>query len=587
MKRKWLSFFGAREGVGRNSFAFLVWHFFQRFFAGEIFSGEGDLRVGIGGIAALLALPGAILPLLLLPKYSSFLRWLTGVRHFDYSRASIPDKYTLLTLTMAITGIVAVLKWDSLFPDRLDYANLTQLPINTRRVFLAKFIALMLFAGLFILALNAASTFVFPYVVMGDQTRADLWARFMAAHAVATVAGSAFMFFSFLALAGILMTVLPYRRFRQISKIVQFVSVISLVMLLFSTPEIGALMANAAGNAHAFVRWLPTVWFLGLYQSISSARADVEFHALAARAIAGLVTAVGTSLLFYMASYGRFFRRIPEVVETDVNGPGRVREFAGNCLDYLAPQAAFDRACFHFAAKTLARSQRHALFLAGFAGLGVAVAIQDATTGWGETLHGAVRMPSATTLSAALAIVFFLLTGLVFVFGVPAELHANWVFQAISERKSGVAQRVARKLMSIFLVPVIIGAALVYSIFWGVWAGIAHTAFVLLASLLMVEVLLAGYRKIPFTCSYSSGKYNIGSVLAAYFIGFLFFSPGLASVERWALSLPSCIAFLALLALLAAAWIGIRSYGREMRGENEPLIFTDERECVVASMDLR
>ena len=237
-----------RESFHKNPFALLVWHFFYRLFAGEAFSSEDDLRMGIGGIAAILASPGVILPVLLLPKYSSLLRWARGVRQFDYNTASIPDKYMFVTFTMVVVGIVAALKWDSMFPDRLDYANLAPLPIGTRRVFGAKFIGLLLFAGLFISSVNCTSTILFPFEATGDQTRTVLWLRFVVAHAVATAAGGAFMFFAVLALAGLLMTVLPYRRFRQISTIVQFSVVTTLVMLLFLTPEIGSLVGRGGGS---------------------------------------------------------------------------------------------------------------------------------------------------------------------------------------------------------------------------------------------------------------------------------------------------------------------------------------------------
>src|SRR6266513_5839137 len=92
MKREWRAFSNLRASLRKNPFALLVWHFFYRLFAGEAFSSEDDLRMGIGGIAAILASPGVILPVLLLPKYSSLLRWARGVRQFDYNTASIPDK---------------------------------------------------------------------------------------------------------------------------------------------------------------------------------------------------------------------------------------------------------------------------------------------------------------------------------------------------------------------------------------------------------------------------------------------------------------------------------------------------------------
>jgi hypothetical protein len=539
--------------------------------------------MGIAGIVGILALPGAILPVLLLSKYSSLLRWMSGVRQFDYNTASIPDKYMFVTLTMVVVGIVSALKWDSMFLDRLDYANLAPLPIGTRCVFGAKFIGLLLFAGLFIFSLNSASTILFPLVATGDQTRTVLSLRFVAAHAVATTAGGAFMFFSFVALAGLLMTLLPYRRFRQISPIVQFAAVIALVILLFLTPEVGSAMERG-GSERTFMNWLPTVWFLGMYQTLSSAQAGANFNALTIRAIFGLSTAAGASLCFWIASYQRVFLRIPEVAEGAANGGGKLAQFKEDCLNALAPRQAYERACFRFAAKTLARSQRHALVLAGFTGLGTAIAIQDVTSRW--DVLGGPAVPMVALLAAPAAIIFFLLTGLVFVFGVPAELRANWLFQVVSERRCDVAQRVAKRLMLIFLAPLVPLVTAIYSAAWGARLGVEHAAFVLVTSWMLIEALLMGFRKIPFTCSYSSAKHNVGIALLVYFLAFLIFSPGLASVEHLALS-RGLFPFLILLAIFAAAAVGIRRYARELEIGEGSLLFADEREPIVPSMELR
>ena len=393
------------------------------------------------------------------------------------------------------------------------------------------------------------------------------------------------MFFSVLALAGLLMTLLPYRRFRQISPIAQFAAVITLVMLLFLTPEVGSLIESGGGSGRAFVNWLPTVWFLGLYQALSSAPASANFDALTIRAIFGLSTAAGAALCFWIASYQRFFLRIPEVAEGPANGEGKLAQFKEDCLNALAPRQAYERACFRFAAKTLARSQRHALVLAGFTALGTAIAIQDLTSRW-DVLGGAARVPTVTLLAAPAAIIFFLLTGLVFVFGVPSELRANWLFQTISERKRDVAQRVARRLMLIFLAPLVALVTVIYPAAWGVKLGVEHAAFVLLTSWILIEVLLMGFRKIPFTCSYSSAKHNVGLVVAVYFLAFLFFSPGLASLEHLALSSRSLAPFL-ILAIFAAVAIAIRWYARESEIRKGPLLFADEREPIVPSMELR
>lgn len=586
MKREWHEGIArARQRLRENPFAYLVWHFFRRFFTSESGAVEGDLRLGIGGILAMLALPGAILTLLLLPKYSSFLRWLAGQPQFDFNTASIPDKYMLVTLSMAITGIVSVLKWDGLFPDRLDYANLAPLPAKVRTLFCTKFLALMLFVGLFILALNVLATLFFPLVVMESQMDPSLFLRFVLAHFVASVAGSGFMFFFFFALAGLLMTLLPYRWFRQVSTGVQFASFVSIVILLFVTPEIASLAGHAAHNGEPLLDLLPTVWFLGLYQQIFGA-ADAGLHALALRAVEALGVVIAASPGLYAASYRRYFRRIPETTEPPAPGPAGMKRIALRCLERMVLRKPFDRACFHFGMKTLARSAVHRLLLAGFIGLGIAIAIQDISTDGRVAMHSTGRLPDAALLSAALAVVFFLLSGLSIAFNVPAELPANWTFCVISEFRSDDARRVARKLMLAFLAPVIVATAAICSASWGARLGIAHTAFVLLASLLLTEILLMSYRKIPFACSHSAGKHNAGMVLAVYFLSFLFFSTGLAHLERWALTFRSPMPFVVLLLLLGAPWAGIHYYAGDLDGTERTLIFKDEAESAPLSMDL-
>ncbi len=595
MQRTWPHLLkSAAEWERSKPFVCLVVHFFKRFFSGDALSADSDLRLGIGGILALLAAPGAILPILLFPKYSSLFHWMLGIRHFDLYAASIPDKCMLLTFTMAVTGIVAVVKWDALFPDRLDYATLAPLPVGARNIFLAKFIALISFLGLFVLALNAVSSFLFPFIVTGNETSATLWLRFVIAHAIATVSGSFFMFFFFFALMGLLMTLLPQRQFRRISTAVQFALVIALVMLLLFTPEIGSLAASASPRTRALLGWLPTMWFLGLYQKISG-HADSAMIALAARALQGLAIAFTMSLLFYVASYARYFRRIPEMLESDSSNSdpqknpadGKLQRVAARCFAHLPLSGAFQRACFIFAVKTLERSQRHRLFLAGFAGLGMAIAIQDVASNWGGTSTAASFLPSVMLLSAPLAISFSLLTGLRFVFNMPAELRANWVFRMIPEDKVIHTRRVGKVLMLSFLAPVIIVTFAIFSAIWGVRIGVIHTVFVLVVSLLLAEVLLVAFRKIPFACSYGTGKHHVGIALMLYFLLLLFFSSGLASVEYAALVASSVITFITLAVFAAVFWFGLRYYETEFATNEEALIFEDEPDAVVPSMDLR
>jgi hypothetical protein len=125
---------------------------------------------------------------------------------------------------------------------------------------------------------------------------------------------------------------------------------------------------------------------------------------------------------------------------------------------------------------------------------------------------------------------FFILLGMRHVFAVPAELRANWVFQ-VSDRGEGVrclagvkkaidfvGRRSARRA-AFSLARVVLGLA------DGCAAPIIrHGGRVLLA-----DVLLAGFEKFPFTCSYLPGKSNLRVSWPIYLV-----SPRMSrSASRW------------------------------------------------------
>ncbi len=577
---------GPRTGFRSSLFARLMSHFLARFFMGELTAEHSDLRPGMGLILALLSLPGALVSLLLMIKYSSLIRWLEGLPPVDYKTFSIPDKYMFVAYTMTITGLVAVAMWDQLFPDRLDHANLAPLPVGMERMFRAKLVALGLFFALFVVTLNLGSGALFPLQVEGNQRSVGPWARLVLAHMTANVAGGFFAFFIIFGLVGLLTLVVPGRRFRPISFGFQLFATIALVLLLFATPDVEALLPRMIGGGHHMLGWLPTVWFLGLYQDMLGGAAPA-IHALAARAVTALFAAGGGSMALYLASYQRCVRRIRDSEETAAKEPGRLLTFVVRWFDRCILSRPFDRGCYHFAMSTLLRSRRHRLLMAGFAGLAMAVALQDAAPGRSLVARASGALPAAMLLAAPLAFLFFLLTGLRFLFDLPAELPANWVFQIAVRAGPGAVRRVARKLMLVWVVPIVVACLAVYSATWGVRIGVAEGSLVLLASLVLAEILLVDYAKIPFTSSYSGPKHNAGIMLAIYLLAFPLFSSGLAGLEHGTLASASSIPFVALLGILAAGWVGVSHLARRRDRSGNQIVFVDEAEPAVLSMGLR
>src|SRR5216684_7008914 len=68
----------------------------------------------------------------------------------------------LITTTMLVVGLFAVLSWDSTFPDRRDVLVLAPLPVRARTLFLAKVAAVATALSLTVALLHGASGLIWP-----------------------------------------------------------------------------------------------------------------------------------------------------------------------------------------------------------------------------------------------------------------------------------------------------------------------------------------------------------------------------------------------------------------------------------------
>src|ERR1019366_9230761 len=78
-------------------------------------------------------------------------------------------EHFLISTTMVVVGLFAVLSWDSMFPDRRDVLVLAPLPVRPRTLFLAKVAAVSTALGMTILALNALPGLCWP-LVLGSES---------------------------------------------------------------------------------------------------------------------------------------------------------------------------------------------------------------------------------------------------------------------------------------------------------------------------------------------------------------------------------------------------------------------------------
>ena len=528
-------------------FSRLIHHSIERVIHGG--GDSGDLDFGIGATLALLAVPGA---------FASF-------------AASPADEYFFIVFAMVATSAEAIWKWDALIPDRRDYVNLAPLPIPARHFLYANLDAILLVAAALGLDVNAASSVLFPLFAAGSHSSFGHIATFFASHVLSVFLASLFGFFIVLAVLGLMMTVLPYRAFRRCSVYVRCGMVAVLMAVLSTSFEMSAIVQHPSLASRPLVQFLPPVWFLGLCQSLRGP-ADPAFEALARTAILGSVGSVALAMGVYALSYRRCFTKIFESIANFAPVGSAIRRCSRPRAMSLFLRTPFERGCFSFTLKALFRSENHMLIVGGFAGVGIVLASE--TLFHSATVGSASRWPSVPSLSIPLIVLYLLLIGLRLSFEIPVMQRANWIFRIQANPGASECVGLARKIMLAFLIPPLLAIALpAYSFVWGWDVGVIHTAVVGAASILLIEILLVNFRKIPFTCSAPHFKSNIPISGFFYLVGFIVFTSLVPIIEQHASD--DARWHLGFILALTGIWLGLRLYRREITRFDSHLIFEE------------
>jgi hypothetical protein len=507
-------------------------------FIARIFHGGGDadsdgLDLSVGLVLTLLALPGGFVSILLFNKYGSLLQWMRGVTDVDPYAVAVPDEYFFIVLSMFVTGVVAVWKWDSIFPDRRDYLNLVPLPVSTQTIFFANLLALLFLVGLLGVDVNAASSILFPLVVGATQNTFVFFVKFAAVHALSVVLASIFTFFAVFSALGLLMAVLPHSISRKIFAYARALAVISLVTLLSTSFAASAELQRLAQSPHSWTRFLPSAWFLGLCQWLRG-RADPALAALGRLALPALGLVLVAAILVYAAGYRRYFVRIAEMTMPPIRARSKVSGL-GTMLDRLVLRTSTQRGCFHFVWKTLLRSESHRLVLAGIGGLGMVLAAQALQRAF-ESQSALNRAVSADGLSVPLILIFCIVTGLRVAFEIPVELRSNWIFRLMLDAGKHECETVGRKVILTSVLPwVLLVAFPIYVYFAGWIVGLLHTGLIVTWCVLLTNAVLVRFRKLPFTCAFPLFQQHSIVTLLGWIMVFLAFAVVTPEFESWAL----------------------------------------------------
>jgi hypothetical protein len=291
-----------------------------------------------------------------------------------------------------------------------------------------------------------------------------------------------------------------------------------------------------------------------------------------------VAVSIPLSMMAYAAGYRHSMQKGFQSAGTASYPFSRIRRAWTVILRKTVLREPIERAFFHFVAETAFRRQEHALYWGSFVMVGIALVYSGIYAIRSGSILGTAQFN--VLLSFALIMSFFILVGLRFVFSVPADLNANWVFRLVDKQQREAAYGGAHKYMlCAVVIPLLIVLTPCYLMFWSPQVVVLHAAYVITLSLILIELLLARYKKLPFACSYIPGNANLRLLWPAYVAGCIAYSYETTVLERWALQ--DIRRYSVVIVLAALVFVGLRRFRillvkrmNEIRFEEEP---ADER----------
>ena len=439
------------------------------------------------------------------------------------------DRTFFLIYGMLATALLAALTWDALFPDRQDQEILGVLPVRPRTLAAARLAAAATTGVGFAAIINLPTALIYS-AASSSHPLIGAFPRVLAAHIVSTTAACAFVFFGLMSLRALVAICAGDRMADRLAIMLQLTTIVLLVEVFLFLPAVLEDIVAAMQEGRTSYAWLPPMWFAGLFMRIAEGKgflADYAGTALMAT-IAMMMLVVATSLL-PAAWMGR------RALESRARERASTLTMLARGIARLSARTAVVRSLFIFGVASLARSRRHALLLATYLGLAIAAGILKLVPAivWSRTL--VLDEPRTYTLALPLVLTFFAVFGLRASFAIPTEFDANWIFRLIqpSVRDSIRASRLL--ILVLGVAPVSLLWTVVALSLWPAGAAIASGALNLVSGMLLTEIALANWTKVPFATAHVPATDTLKSKWPWYLIALYGYEFTLAALQIVAL----------------------------------------------------
>lgn len=433
-----------------------------------------------------------------------------------------------LVYGMLMTLLVSALIWDALLPNRDDQDVVGGLPVRP-----AVLAASRLAAGCKVVFALALALAVPVALLFGSasaaQTAVGSLPRVWFAHVATTLCASGAVFFLLVTIRAAAAAVGGERLADHLASVLQFLAILVFVeMFLFLPGLLFDLLRTMRTGSDVPLWYAPPMWFAALYGWLAEGGprtpdVDAALFATIVPTVAGITLSLLPARLVA--------RRVQEVLVS--HRASLLTSVMRRVIDARWCGTTV-RGIVVFATATLTRSRRHAVIVASYAGLALAMAVVELLTA-GFMDHFSVVAPRRDNLAVPLVCLFFAVFGLRAALARPADPGANWPFRIA--RPPVRDSRTAAKLVvtACGVAPVMMVTLLTVLALWPLDTALRVVAFDAAAALLLTELAFAGWTRVPCASIHAATTDAVKSNWPLQVLGLYLFAFRGADVEMLAL----------------------------------------------------
>lgn len=473
--------------------------------------------------AAVLAMtPPLVVGVRKLTQYA-FLHAVGAVDPMLTARILTAERLFFVLYGMLVSALFAALIWETLYPDRTDQEIVGVLPVRPRTLAAARLGAAVAVGVLASAAISIPSGLVYSVASLAHPVGS--LPRVLAGHLLATMGGCAFVFLSLVALRGVVAICAGERTANRLALLLQFTTIVGLIEIFLFLPYVVLTLVGAMQAAGSSSWFLPPLWFTGLYIWMADGNAAFADHArLAVSVTAAAAVAVGLVSLGPAAWMGR------RALHVQTRDRASLAMFVARGVARICTWQPVVRSLFLFGVASLTRSRRHVLILARYVGMAIAAGILSAV---GAVLRRTFQFadPQPYLMAVPLVFIFFAVFGLRAAVAIPAEIDANWPFRLAPPTVDAALRATRLLIVSCGIVPIVAAWLSITLTVWPADLAVRTAALDVAAGLLVMEISLLGWTRIPFAAAREPATETLKSRWMWYLVFLLIFAKGGAALK--------------------------------------------------------